>query len=609
MARIARLFLAFGVGLWPALGLAAPLKAVVLPTAGDKLATKLADQVEFNLEDAEDIQLEGRDSLLDVLDKQDPFQDTKLSNAMDKADLDVLIRVIKSKGSAYAVVLYDDDGLDVDQFDAGTVKGPADAKAVGGKAANKVIKALGNWDQKRKVRREKRDAQRKADEEKRKKQEKTAAASNWDEDPDGLAPPPDEDVVERGGGEGEGRALAEEDPPPAKKPAKKVEPERAPEKKPRKPLDEDEPVVVAEPPPDEGGGTFGELDDPDEPRDDAPKKKKKVVKKPEPRPKETRRGALAEAEKKGADSGDGPFTVEGFFKNLYTLREPSPYFVISTGPEVLAWSYTLRETAFNGRRRASTCSPAISPKPSFGCVPHAGVNLWVEAYPIRYLGLEASARVAGTLYRAATSAQTGRTVTEPVNFLSVLGGAHVAAKARFVFTFGPLPGAAMGVRLRGGYNRNLVQRQTPFIAVPGFHAWTLGGGVEAYLPLFRKHLSFDLKADFLPVVFYQEVAGIAEDPRELALPSNKTLNNPGRSAITMGGRMDAGVRGVALGGFLLEARLFVEGYGSYFTGTGRRTDINLQPIPDGKVVNLTLGLTVAVGWMFPKGLAPLVGNW
>ena len=152
--------------------------------------------------------------------------------------------------------------------------------------------------------------------------------------------------------------------------------------------------------------------------------------------------------------------MAGFAKNLYTLNEPSPYVIMSVGPELAAWSYTLREKS--GRRRSSTCSPQLVPKFGFSCVPHVGANLWLEAWPIRYLGMEANARIAGTRYPAAVSSQTQRAVTDQENMFSILGGAHVALKGRFVLTFGPVPGAAMGVRVIGGYSRNLVQKQTPF---------------------------------------------------------------------------------------------------------------------------------------------------
>jgi hypothetical protein len=582
---------------------------VVLPSAGDKLAVKLADQVEFNLEDNEDVALESRDTLLDALDKQDPFGERNLESAMDTTGVEVLARVVKQKGSTYGVILYDRAGLDVDTFEVGNLKGASDAKAVGAKAAKKVAASVSAWKQKRKARLARRDEQRRkeeAEEKKKRDQKRTVWAADDAGDED-LPPPPETDPDEKPRRGGRVVAGLDDEEPPAR-----------PEPRPERPVRKEKEVpkaaapkkagnsrVVVDDPPAEEEDVPPPPSDPDEPSDDVPVRKKKKARPPPPKPKYSGpyKGALARAENEQKEEA---FTPMNFVKNLYTLNEPSPYFIASVGPEIAAWSYSLWEKS--GRRRASTCSPQTKPKFSFSCTPHGGANLWLEAWPIRYLGLEANVRLAGTRYPAAISQQTLRPVTDQGFMWSALLGGHVAAKARFVLTFGPIPGAAVGVRVRLGYSRNLVTKQTPFTAVPGYHAATLGGGVEGYLPLLWKHLSFDARAEFIPLVFYQEVAGIALEPREFILPKS-TLNNPGANARTVGWRVDAGVRGVAFGGFLLELRLFNEGYYAVFEGVGNRTDANLNRITYGRTLNLTFGLSLAVGWLFPKGLKPLYGSW
>lgn len=607
----------------------AALRTAVLAPSGDKTGTKLADQVEFNLEDNEDITLEQRDRVTEALDKQNPFGEEALAQAMDTAELDVLVRVVKS-GKGYALILYDRDGLDVETLDAGPVKSPADTKAAGGKVTVKVVKTLSSWERKRTARAEKREAElrraqdqrrkeeEKAEEERRKKEkqkEKSRTAWMDDEGGDNELPAPPDAAPEDARSGRRGPVVGGDDEDLAPPPRKEEPPPKKPEKKPAKPA-----ARAPEPPrekarkPEEGRRAL----DPDEPTDDV-----------EPRP---RRGAPADDAEDGGRpqpkpkprpkygepyAGKEPGGIEGFVKGLYTLHEPIPYFSASVGPSVSAWSYTLREAS--GRRRASTCSPTVSPSFSFSCIPHGGADLWVEAWPIRYVGVDANARFAGTVYPAARSAQTGRPVTEPATVPSFLLGAQLAAKARFVLHFTPLPesmqqwspkvardllrGIGAGVRVRLGYSRNLVGRQKPFIAIPGYHAVQLALGVESYFPVFYKTLAFDARAEAIPLVYYQEIAGIPADPSEILLP-RKTLNNPGAFGRTVGWRFDVGTRLAAPTGLFLEIRAFHEGYFAMFTGSGNRTDINLEPIPDGRVINLTFGITLAVGWLFPKLFDP-----
>lgn len=574
---------------------AAPLQTVILPPEGEPVASELAEQLELALELDERLLIMPRAGLMGALDKQDPFSMANLGSAMQAANVDVLVRVVREgvgRRARWQLVLHDQDGLDVTTLKVGALHNAAAARKVSNKVADRLGTTLGRWANLRRKRaaRHRRDQEAAARaesaaaepaEERHPRSEDTEPADGsrrsdegsrvlaMDEGEDDLPPPPENEASEPPRAQGRSQREAAEEDEDETPPFMEEEARQAKRRKPRRAL----------------------LDD------DAPP--------PRTGKRGRARGALLD------DDGDGPQRtgLEGFVFNLYSLRQPSPYFVVAAGPQVLAWSYTLRDGRL--RRRASTCSPTPSAQSTWSCIPHGGADLWLEAWPIRYLGMEANVRGAGTIYPAARSATTGRPLTQPVRVLSVMGEGHVALKARFVNTFGPafLHGIAAGVRVRAAYSRNVVERQTPFVAVPGFHAYQLGGGAEMYVPLLWKHLSFDGRAEFTPLVRYQETGGVPQSPQEFLLPSRATLSNPGSNARTVGWRADGGVRLTALAGLFVEVRAFHEGFFTLYTGTGSRIDPNGAPITDGRVVNLTQGMTLAVGWLFPQGLAPLYGTW
>jgi hypothetical protein len=287
----------------------------------------------------------------------------------------------------------------------------------------------------------------------------------------------------------------------------------------------------------------------------------------------------------------------------YTASQPTPMLTVSAGVETVAWSYTLRD--FNLRRRTSVCSPSLSNPSAFRCQPHGGGNLWVEAWPARIFlvegGFDVGVRAAGTVYRPARD-RHGNELTQPSLTAGILGEGHLAVKTRMVLTVGPWQGPALGARVRLAYARAHVQEQTPFVAVPGFHAAQVGLGLEGYVPLLWKHLSFDVRGELIPLVYYQETSGFPVSVVDAIKPSS-TANNPGFSARTLGYRFDAGVRlTLVLGGFV-ELRAFSEGFGTWYAGFGKRTDSSgTKPITDGRTTNVTVGATVAVGWLFPQFL-------
>lgn len=614
--------LVLGVILLPATALArGPLPTVVMPSSDDKTTVKLAEHLELGLESDENVLVKPRDGLSRALDANEPYSEVNLARALANAKVDVLVRVLRvgeGKAAKWQVVVHDRDGLDIITVEVGALKSPQDAKKAAARAADKLYVTFADWEDARKERkarkvREDEEARRQAAAAQRKKPlistdeepteprtgERTVLGTGDDED---IPPPP-----------------AEEDPPrkPAKPPKQAaVEDEEATPFLPREEPRRRSRVEEAEEPAPKPAKKPARRKDPDEPADDvlAPppdaddgesRRRKPPPKKPARKPTQRVRRGLLDADPPPDEKKHGP--VEEFARNLYTLQEPIPYFLISVGPEISAWSYTLRDATL--KRRSSTCSPTYLNVATFNCIPHGGANLWVEAWPIRYFGFDFSTRGAGTVYPAARSARTGRPVTQPAYMVSVLTEAHFAAKARFVLTFGPVKGAALGGRVRVGYSRNTVARQTPFIAVPGYHAYHLGFGPEGYLPLLWKRLSFDVRAEFLPLVRYQELAGYPDGPLEAFAPTPKTLSNPGREAIAMGYRVDATVRGTVLAGFFAELRGFSEGFGVLYNGAGSRTDLRGNPISRGRVQNMTFGLTLGVGWLFPQGLAPIYGTW
>jgi hypothetical protein len=611
--------------------LAETFRTVLLPVDGDRNVARFADLLELHLEDNESILLVPRDDLRARLDKTEPFARAKLRSAMASANVDVVVRIGRAAGKKnppVTVTAYDSEGLDVDRFDVGAVNSPADAKAQAKRAATGLNRFLGTWSAKRAarlVRAEREEAEARRQAEARKASEEASrvaraekptpapkravqAEADWDasliEDED-VPPPPEPDEpparvskpapepaprrAERGGGRavlspGDDDAddtppFATETRPRAAPPPREPPPKPRPAARPR--VDDDEPLA----------------DDELEGDDPPPSPARKPAPRPKPAPKpEPRRPLLGEEGVPTAPGERG--MLETFARGLYTLDQPTPYFLVSLGPEVLAWSYALMDRNF--QRKTSVCSPDPKRITAFRCMPHGGASLWVEAWPIRYVGVDASVRGAGTVYRAAQDSR-GRKLTTPDTVPALLGAGHVAAKARFVLHFGPVPGVSVGGRVRLAYTRAAVAEQKPFVAVPGFHAAQLGVGPEAYLPLLHRHLSFDVRAELTPLVIYQEISGFPPTVMETLLPKT-SLNNPGSSSITMGYRVDAGVRGIALFGAFVEWRVYSEGFFAYFSGTGRRTDSQLRRVPDGRVLNGTVGTTIAVGWLFPQGL-------
>ncbi|MEW5850146.1 MAG: hypothetical protein AB2A00_15265 [Myxococcota bacterium] len=607
---------------------AAELRTVVLPPEGDKVATKLAGSVELNLEDNENIILLPKEDLLDRLDKQDPFSRARLKGAMEAANVDVLLRVSRaSVKGPILITAYDREGLDVEVVEVPGVKSPSDAKTEGKKAASKVAKLLDKWEAKRAARK------KKADEEEKKSKKKVVDedATDWDEGAEDLPPPPPEEEPEPSRSRkpardtasdedaGGGRTIvgsSEEDelpfPAEVRKPARsgragtQQTEQDVEELGPGPDEDEEKPKArkgarTSEKPKKESKPARRQRLDDEEEQPPAEEDEEK------PKPKPSRRGALAEADNDKANA-DSP--AMAIVKNLYSLYQPTPYLVVSLGPDVMLWSYALADEAFN--RKTSVCAPDPKRITAFrGCRPHVGGSLWFEAWPIRYLGMDSSVRLAGTVYSPVKNAK-GESLTKPEQMAAILTEGHVALKARFVLHIGPVPGIAAGARIRLGYSRGAVERQTPFVAIPGYHAAQLGFGPEFHLPLLWRRVSFDLRGELIPLVAYQEISGFPTGPTEI-IPDT-TLNNPGREVVAMGYRVDSTVRfTIAYGGFV-EWRTFSEGFGAYFTGTGRRKDANLQRVADGRVTNITVGTTIAVGWLFPdfpdpKNPHPLSVPW
>jgi len=538
---------------------AAQLQTVVISPEDDDVAATLADQVEFGLEDIPQVLVVDRAPLQRLLDKRDPFEEERLKAAMVGANVDVVIRILRAgdnRPSACAVSVYDRDGLEVERFETGGMRDANDAKKEARKASTRVADVIKRWERKRAEARALRappEPKEEAPPPPRKKQRREAPVE--EEEP--LPAPPDEAPKKGTRADVEAALEDREAPPPRRKAAPRLMDEERPSKPARRRHRVDEPDESVTP--------------------------------------SSRRGRVGEVEQQEAQQGG---IIDRFVKNLWTLDQPSPYVVVSAGPQLMLWSYTLNDAA--GLRRQSVCSPQPDSPASFLCRPHGGADGWLEVWPIRYFGLDTSFRTAATVYPPARS-RSGRALTSPENVPSVMAEGHIALKARFVFTFGPVPGAAIGGRIRAAYSRGLAERTTPFVAVPGFHAAQLGAGPEFYLPLLWKHLSFDARAEFTPLVRYQEMSGFPSSVGEALLP-DETLNNPGSSSFAMGWRLDGGVRFVVALGFFVELRLFTEGFGAAFAGKGRRTDSRGRFISDGRLVNMSAGTTLAVGWLFPQFL-------
>ncbi|OGQ24713.1 MAG: hypothetical protein A2138_07925 [Deltaproteobacteria bacterium RBG_16_71_12] len=220
-----------------------------------------------------------------------------------------------------------------------------------------------------------------------------------------------------------------------------------------------------------------------------------------------------------------------------------------------------------------------------------GGSVAVDAWPMRsfgvpWLGLEADGAVAFVPFRI----NARQVPVTPEALTATHYRLGVMVKGRYALKNGIAFGARLGYRYYGAS----IEAQTVDVGgqtenltvVPGFEFHTAAIGAEAFVPILlgKQRLEIDLKADALPLTYYEEKP-----------------DDPGGTSLAYGWYASAGVRYDIVAGFYGELRgQTIGAIADYSNQGGRKIFVGdqLETLAGGDVLNFTLGFSAGVGFMF-----------
>ena len=217
---------------------------------------------------------------------------------------------------------------------------------------------------------------------------------------------------------------------------------------------------------------------------------------------------------------------------------------------------------------------------------YVGGSALIDVWPVPWLGADLELAFAGVPFVIG-----GPIPVVPASFISVQSRVGAALKLRYAMQNGVGIGGRLGYRYYGAS----VETQTilsgttleTLTVVPGYTLHALALGVELFVPIIigGKRLEIDLRADALPgLSFYQEQP-----------------DNPGGKTLAYGWSLLLAARYDLAAGFFLEARGQSTGASVTYTQEGERQAFvgpTLQNLQGGTVLNLVLGFSTGIGFMF-----------
>lgn len=220
-----------------------------------------------------------------------------------------------------------------------------------------------------------------------------------------------------------------------------------------------------------------------------------------------------------------------------------------------------------------------------------GGSVAIDAWPLRpfgipYLGVEADGSVAFVPFRI----NAGQVPVTPDSLTATHYRAGVMLKGRYALKNGIAFGARLGYRYYGAsieaQTVNVGGQTENLTVVPGFEFHTAAVGVEAYAPLLlgKQRLELEIKADALPLTYYEEKP-----------------DDPGGTSLAYGWYASAGVRYDIVAGFFAEVRgQTIGAIADYSNQGGRKIFVGdqLETLAGGDVLNFTLGFSTGIGFMF-----------